>query len=186
MWFCNPVRFPVALVALRNLFAGGLMLGLAACTVEPLNGSFANNSDGSLSRTSTHALLASATVDQVSTRVAQQVRNKLLFALNGGNPVSGGTYRIRLDVRSVETKLLIGRDNLAPTAAQAVLYTAYDLIDTRTGKIITSGKRRVFASYDRTPQSFSNERAFRDAENRAAAETAQQIRLALAQAVAGR
>lgn len=185
MWLYNPIKAWVSNRCLRTVAAAILCSGLAACTVEPLNGSIAQNSDGSSSNSTTNALLASAAVDPVQTRVAQQVRNKLLFALNGGNPVSGGTYAIKLKITAAETKLLIGRDSLAPTAAQAVLYGKYELRNIQTGKIVTTGKRRTFASFDRTPQSFANERAYRDAQNRAAAEMAQQIRLALLQAIAG-
>ena len=185
MLYCNPAKLPFAIRACRSVLAGILLAGIAGCTVEPLNRSLARQEVTASGSSTSHALLASAVVDPVSTRAGQQVRNKLLFALNGGNPASGGNYRIKLKVVTNEVTLLIAPASFAPTAAQAVMNVRYELIDTRTGKKVTVGNRRTFASFDKTTQSFANERAYRDAENRAAAEIAQQIRLALVQAVSG-
>ena len=51
----------------------------------------------------------------------------------------------------------------------------------KTGKRIAAGKRNVSASFDRPRQEFARLRAERDAENRAARELAELLRLAIAQ-----
>lgn len=57
----------------------------------------------------------------------------------------------------------------------------YVITDIRTGKSVARGQRSVTASYDRPRQEFANVRAERDAQNRAARELAELLRLAIAQ-----
>ena len=69
-------------------------------------------------------------------------------------------------------------------SAQATITVSYRLIDNATNKPISEGVRRAFASFDQTPQKYANERSARDAQNRAAKEVAQRLRLAIAKALA--
>ena len=179
MWLSKPS----ALCAVGiSIFA---TLGLSACTVEPLNG--ARNTTSSLSgqpSASVASILARTEVDAVTTRTAQQVRNHLLFAMNGGKLQPNGRYSVELKVTGRNSNLSITNSSLAPTSARITLLANYILRDKQTKRIIATGKRRTIAAYDRTNQSFANERAQRDAQNRAAKEAAQLIRLAVAQDIA--
>ena len=56
----------------------------------------------------------------------------------------------------------------------------YKLVDS-TGKLVSNGDRQFSASYDVPRQEFAAFRAQRDAENRAARELAELLRLAIAQ-----
>ncbi len=162
-----------------------LLFALSACTVEPLNSSRPDSRISLGAGTQTNkAVLASMTVDPVKTRVAQQVRNKLLFELSGGQTQPGGRYSVKLNVAVSERSLAVESDSLSPTAAQVAVTVDYVLTDKTNGRPIAGGKRRSVASFDKTPQSFANERAERDAQNRAAKDVARQLRLAIAQAVA--
>ncbi len=151
----------------------GAVLALVGCTVQPLAGSSANYAVAT-------PALRSIAVDEVGNRPAQRVRNALLFALHGGVTPTETRYRLGLDVTVVRSTLAITNSTLAPTASQLVLTTAYVLRDARTGAVVSSGQQRSVAAFDETSQSFADTRALRDAENRAASEAAQRIRLALA------
>lgn len=172
----------------RHLGIAAALIGvfaLSACTVEPLNASRSNSAlaSGSFNST-TSQILAATEVSPVNNRTAQQVRNRLLFLMNGGRQQPGGRYRVSLQVEEVTQRLSIQSSSLAPTSAQVRVRVDYNLIDKTTGKVVATGERQALAAYDRTPQSFSNQRSQRDAQNRAAREVAEQLRLAIAQNIA--
>lgn len=148
------------------------MLVLTGCQFQPLYG---NTGTGSQS-----GGLQNVSVSQVDSRVAQQVRNHLLFLLNGGNGTAEKSHEARIRV-SWDNKLLAALPNVLDATSGTVTVTvSYDLVDLSTGKAVASGTRKATASYDRTGQVFANERAERDAENRAAREAAESLRLAIA------
>lgn len=161
------------IVGLIKKLAGiSLVLILAACQFQPLHGSNSN--------TVTSGGLASVEVSQVNSRVAQQVRNHLLFLLNGGGPSVEKTHEAQIRV-TWSNKLLAAIPTVQDSTAGTVTVTvSYDLVENATGDIVTSGQRKADASYDRTGQVFANNRAVRDAENRAAKEAAEALRLAIA------
>jgi LPS-assembly lipoprotein len=163
----------------------GLLMFLGSCTVEPLNatrsGRLVQSADGT-SQT-VQSVMKAITVNPVNERVAQQVRNNLLFELNGGSQLPNGRYNVKMKVAAASRSLAIENDSLSPTSAQVAVTVDYELVDSSTGKPVSGGKRRAVASYDQTPQQFANERALRDAQNRAAKDVALQIRLAIAQAL---
>jgi len=177
MSYFSALRFSGLAVAIS---VSSSLLFLSACTVEPLN---ASRGTASLSST-TQNLLASTDVSPVRTRVGQQVRNALLFAMNGGQLQPGGPYSVDLSVSPTTSELLVQVDSLAPTAAQVSITARYNLVEQATGITKSTGTRTAVASYDKTSQSFANERAQRDAENRAAKDVAQQLRLSIAQSLA--
>ncbi len=163
----SPVRI------LRAALLGAALLALPACQYQPLYGpnSYASQSAETLS------LIG---VSDVETRVAQQVRNHLIFLLQGGAAAPQPTYDLKLRVVD-NGRLQAAAADVGDTTAGVVTVTAsYDLYDLATRTRIANGTRVASASYDRTGQSFANSRAVRDAENRAAREVAEQIRLALA------
>ena len=64
-----------------------------------------------------------------------------------------------------------------PTAGSVRLVGRYVLKDTETDKTAARGERSASAFFDRPPQLFAEDRAQRDAVNRAARELAEFIRL---------
>lgn len=146
---------------------------ISACQFQPLHG---DNSISSSNGTS----LSGVTVSEVNSRVGQQVRNHLLFILNGGFPPVQKTHEARLRITYSNRQLASIEDVRDSTSGTINVNVYYDLIDLSTGKIINSGTRQAEAAYDRTGQVFANTRAERDAENRAAKEAAEAIRLAIA------
>jgi LPS-assembly lipoprotein len=170
---------------LRRAALCGLVASVAlvsACTVRPLYSSAPLTAG---SQVGAAAELASISVKPVKTRYAQQVRNNLIFALGqgAGEPASP-SYSLDLGVTElVESAALvqIQTDEDEPTAGTVTLTSTYVLTDANTGTVIATGKRSVPSSFDKPRQEFASYRAQIDAENRAARELAEMLRLSVAQ-----
>ena len=155
---------------------------LSACQVRPLYGEAGARSGGD-------SRLAAVAVEEVATRDAQQVRNHLIFLINGGQAETAEPrWRVNLGISSATTGALARQvsttEDAAPTAATVTMTTLYVIADAGTGETVASGKRQVASSFDRPGQSFASARAQRDAEDRAARELAEQLRLAILQDLA--
>jgi len=162
------------LVFFRNIIMLALVTaGISACQFQPLHG---DNSVSSANGTQ----LSGVTVSQAYSRVGQQVRNHLLFLMNGGFAPAESTHEARIRVTFSNRQLASIEDVRDSTSGTINVSVYYDLVELSTGKIINSGTREAEAAYDRTGQVFANKRAERDAENRAAKEAAESIRLAIA------
>ncbi len=164
----------VALMAAAGLGA------VSGCTVQPLHGS-----PGSLTSVQNSAL-SQVSILPVNTRVEQQVRNHLIFLLGGGaGEPANAVYGLDIGVTSqtqssasVQPAAAVDRE---PTAGRVVMMSSYVLTDLSTGEVIAKGKRQASASFDRPRQEFAIVRAERDAQDRAARELAETLRLAVAQ-----
>jgi LPS-assembly lipoprotein len=165
------------------LFAAGL-LGIAACTVQPLY------SDGPVGNStvtgSIGTELSMVSVKPATTRVGQQVRNRLLFLFYGGKAEPAvPRYTLSMVVTSISeasANIQINEEN-EPTAAVETVRASYSLRDS-SGTVVATGNRQFAASYDVPRQEFAAYRAQIDAENRAARELAELLRLAIAQDLA--
>ncbi len=162
----------------RRTILVALAATLAGCTVQPLYG------PGPSGQAVTSAL-NSVFVEPVDTRVAQEIRNRLLFTLYGGGSgqPSGALYRMRLTVTTDENALGVTPVQTSPAYAVTVAAT-YEVTSAATGEIVLRATSRKSASYDRVNQVFANTRAKLDAETRAAVLVADDIQLALASAAA--
>jgi len=174
LWFNHSSR--------SALLAGLLAIaaaGMSGCTVQPLN---SVESSGSVAPSE----LSGVDISEVNTRIGQQVRNHLIFGLNGGGHPTGATHSLKLRVTTSTTDIAIVTTTTSPTASQVTVTTNYTLSENSSKETIATGVRQAIASFDRTNQSFANQRAQRDAENRAAKEVAEQLRLVIAATIAGR
>jgi LPS-assembly lipoprotein len=151
-------------------------LFLSACTVQPL---YAPAPNGAAVTTK----FAEIAIDTVDTRVAQVVRNQLIFDLDGGSEPTAAVYRMKLVVTSAESALGVTPIETAPAYSLTVSAT-YEVTSLATGQIVLRGTSRGTASFDRITQEYANTRARVDAENRAAALAADDIRIRLAAAAA--
>ena len=148
-----------------------------ACTVQPL---YAPSGPSAAVQ---NAALASIYVKPADDRVGQQVRNALIFLLNGGSgQPANPAYELELKVsRSNRGALVIQTPTDGePTASTVTVTTNYTLTDTVDETKISTRRARASASYDVSGQEFANTRAERDAENRAARDVAERIRALLA------
>lgn len=154
------------------------LLSAVGCSIEPLHKTAAITASSDF-----HGGLSSLSVAKVDNRVAQRVRNELLFSLHGGNPPTPSALEVELDVAIREQEHSVLTAVRGATAAHIELSVSYRLVDKSSGGsiIVAKGERQALAGYDLTPQNFANRRARYDAENRAAKAVAQLIRLALAQ-----
>lgn len=158
---------------LSKAFAIVSVLILAGCQFQPLYG---NRTAISQSGSG----LANVSVSQVNTRVAQQVRNHLIFLMHGNSSNAEKTHEARIRVSWVNKQLASIQGVRDSTSGNVTVTASYTLVDLATGKSVADGTRQSIASYDRTGQVFANERAERDAQNRAAKEAAESLRLAIA------
>lgn len=171
-----------------------LALGVAAmagagCTVRPLyadldpSTAYASGESAGIG-----AALREIAIPPVNTRPAQELRNELIFLLSGGQgqPASP-RYSLGLTVVVVEeasASIQVATDE-EPTASTITMTADYVLTDIATGQPLARGRRQVLAPYDVPRQEFAVLRARRDAEDRAARELANFLRLALADDLSG-
>lgn len=157
-------------------------ISLAGCQVQPLYGSGPAAADGTTAGVSDE--LAAIDIKPVTSRYAQEVRNRLTFLFTGGgartvSPLYSLDLGVTVLTESAAAVQVATEDE--PTAGTLTLISNYVLTDAATSERIGSGKRQITASYDIPRQEFAAQRAVRDAENRAARELAELLRLAIAQ-----
>jgi LPS-assembly lipoprotein len=167
-----------------RLLPACLLLAAAAaagCTVQPL---YSKPEASAYAPGGGLQALNSIGIKPVDTRAAQEVRNHLIFAFNGGagQPASP-RYEMTLKVASIKDDGLVTQvaDENMPSAGTVTLIAEYVVSDAATARPIASGRRQITANYDIPRQEFANVRAERDAENRAARELAELLKLAVAQ-----
>ena len=164
------------------LLAAALALTVASgCTVRPLYSSATSSVSGVAGE---DAGLGAIAINPVNTRYGQEVRNHLIFLFNGGAGQPGGAkYAMDLQVSSItQAAAVIQVDNEnRPTAGTLRMTGSYVVKDLVTGEIVVQGRREVSSSYDQPLQQFAALRARRDAENRAARELAELLKLDVAQ-----
>jgi LPS-assembly lipoprotein len=180
-WRTAARRVPASVIAL----AAAALLAVSACTVQPLYSAAPAPASGTVTG-SIGGDLSTIAIKPVGERVAQQVRNRLIFLFAGGKgQPATPRYTLDLSVTSISeptANIQINRQN-EPTAAILTTRATYRLTDA-TGKPFSQGNRQSQASYDVPRQEFAAVRARIDAENRSARELAELIRLAVAQDLA--
>ena len=111
------------------------------------------------------------------------------FFLFGGGAGEPANPKYVLEFTAASGELTVAKVQLPlendgrPSAGSVVLFGNYTLKDAMTGEIITRGTRNITAAFDRPRQEYAVARAKRDAENRAARELAEFIRLQIAQKI---
>lgn len=184
MWLPDPLALRCGALALGLLVAASVLSG---CTVRPLYARNDMAGTGLNGDAANAAGLSDIGVAPVTSLDALAVRNQLIFLLNGGaGQPANPRYTVRLNILTIAqaaASIQIATDERA-TAAQVVMTSRYIVIDNQTGKPVATGRREMVSSYDVPRQEFAALRARRDAENRAARELAELLRLALAQDLA--
>ena len=171
---------PFRRIALATMLAA--LAGVAGCTVQPLYG---DTTSAIGTQAAASSRLAMVEVKPATDRVGQEVRNHLIFLLAGGKgQPANPAYQLQLDTtasRSSATTVETRTTLLEPTSGVVTVRGRYRLTEARTGKVISAGTRAVQAPLDLPAQEFAALRAERDAENRAARELAELLRLVIAQ-----
>jgi LPS-assembly lipoprotein len=115
-------------------------------------------------------------------RIQVEIRNQLAFKLYGTATGMPPTHRLVLRFTSNRSSLMIDQATGLPTSENYGIDAQYNLIDLATNKSVMTGTTFSRVSYDIPGQlqRFARSRAFRDAEDRAANEIAENIQTRLA------
>lgn len=115
-------------------------------------------------------------------RIAVAVRNDLVFQTTGGDTPAPPKYRLKINLSSSQLSVIVDIQTNRPDVTNEALNASYELVDIKTGKVVVRDQAFARVSYDipGEEQRFAAGRALRDAENRAAALIASNIRTRLA------
>lgn len=162
--------------SLKLAAAGALLAAVAAlssgCGWQPLYGPTASGADMT-------EVMRSVDISNVPGRVGQRVRNELIFKAQGGGGQLSSKYRLEVAVR--ESLMQTMATTTGSTQGQIYqLYSEYRLVRLEDNKVVMEGHSNARAAYDKAPSVFADQRARRDAEDRAATTIAEAIRTRLA------
>ena len=115
-------------------------------------------------------------------RIGVEIRNALAFKLYGSAPGTTPTHRLELRLQTSRSSLIIDPATALPSSENYGIDAQYNLIDNATNKSVMTGTTFSRVTYDIPGQlqRFARARAFRDAEDRAAQEIAENIQTRLA------
>ncbi|WP_029584667.1 LPS assembly lipoprotein LptE [Bradyrhizobium sp. URHD0069] len=115
-------------------------------------------------------------------RIGVEIRNALAFKLYGTATGVPPTHRLVLRFYTSRSSLMIDPNTALPTGENVGIDAQYNLIEIASNKSVMTGSTFARVSYDipGSYQRFSRSRAFRDAEDRAAQEIAENIQTRLA------
>jgi LPS-assembly lipoprotein len=115
-------------------------------------------------------------------RLGVEIRNALAFKLYGNATGMPPTHRLEIRFSTNRSSLLTDPNTALPTSENYIINAQFNLIDVATNKSVMTGSTFSRVTYDipGSYQRFSRERAFRDAEDRACQEVAQNIQTRLA------
>ncbi|MDM9624481.1 LPS assembly lipoprotein LptE [Rhizobium sp. S152] len=139
-------------------------IALASCQVRPLY----SESSGVAGK------LASVSFSDATTRIEQEVRNRLIFlASRGAGEPAQADYKVEFSARSDVIGTLLVESSDTSQAGRATVSIDYTLKSNKDGHVIKAGNRYATALVDFSRQEFAKQRAIRDAENRAARQAAE-------------
>jgi LPS-assembly lipoprotein len=115
-------------------------------------------------------------------RIQVEVRNALAFKLYGNATGMPPTHRLVLRFTTNRSSLIIDPNTGLPSSENYGIDAQYNLIEIASNKSVMTGTTFSRVSYDSpgSYQRFARSRAFRDAEDRAAQEIAENIQTRLA------
>lgn len=115
-------------------------------------------------------------------RIANEVRNDLIFDLQGGSGGPLPTHQLRINLSTSNQQVIVDITTARADVRQYGIDATYTLIEKATGKPVVTGQTFARVSYDNPGQAqrFANARGQRDAENRAAKQISENIKARLA------
>lgn len=123
--------------------------------------------------------LSAIKVEPISDRMGHYLANELAFAFSGSGLGGAPKYRLHVNLNQKVQTPVIDTVSGRASAASFMVDAEYRLRPISSDNTIASGVAFTLISYDRTSQRYSNMRAGRDAELKAARALAEQIRLKL-------
>lgn len=155
--------------------ATALALALAGCTASPLY------APSAVTGVPLQAEFAAIAIPEVGDRVGQEVRNQLILAFTGGGEPAPPRYELTLGVSARPSSTISPRTQ---TLRLIQVSATWRLTDIGTGALLAGGTAEATGTYASSNQGFADLRAQRDAEDRAAREAAEEIRLRVGAAIA--
>jgi len=159
---------------------------LAALTAGCFHPMYAEHTDGTPGLRDKLAGIEIPPVDKANAsreaRVQVEIRNALAFKLYGNATGMPPTHRLVLKFTSSRSSLMVDTNTGLPTSENYGIDAQYNLIEIATNKSVMTGTTFSRVSYDMpgSYQRFARSRAYRDAEDRAAQEIAENIQTRLA------
>jgi len=166
-----------------RLLAVVAMAALTAGCFQPM---YAAHSDGTPGLRATLMGVEVPPVDKPNgspeARIGVEVRNALAFKLYGNATGMPPTHRLVIRFSTGRSSLIIDQNTGLPTTENFGVDAQFNLIDIATNKSVMTGTTFSRVSYDMpgSYQRFSRQRAFHDAEDRAAQQIAENIQTRLA------
>ncbi|MGX9390871.1 LPS assembly lipoprotein LptE [Nitrobacteraceae bacterium UC4446_H13] len=110
-------------------------------------------------------------------RLGVEIRNALAFKLYGNATGLPPTHRLEMKLYSGRSSLILDPATALPSIESYNLNASYKLVEIASGKTVMTGSTFSRVSYDvpGSYQRFARARAFRDAEDRAAQEIADNL-----------
>src|SRR6195256_2594036 len=159
---------------------------LAALTAGCFQPMYAEHSDGSPGLREKLMGVEVPPVDKPNAsreaRLGVEIRNALAFKLYGNATGMAPTHRLVLRFTPTLSSLIIDPNTALPSSENYGIDAQYNLIEIASNKSVMTGTTFSRVSYDMpgSYQRFARSRAFRDAEDRAAQEIAENIQTRLA------
>lgn len=160
--------------------------GLAALTAGCFQPMYAEHADGSPALRDKLLTVDIPPVDKPNAsreaRVGVAIRNALAFKLYGNATGVAPLYHLVLRFQTSRSSLIISQATGLPTSENYGIDAQFNLVEIATDKSVMTGTTFSRVSYDMpgSYQRFARERAFRDAEDRAAQEIADNIQTRIA------
>jgi len=180
MWWCER-RTAVRVMRLAVVLAAA---SLTAGCFEPLYGSRPSVNAESVRDKLAEVDIAPIPVRQGTpeSRLAVAMHNALQFDFNGGAGASAPTHRLLVNLKETQVSVMVDITSGRPSAQVDGVTATYQLVEIATGKVVL--KDSTFAHVDTdiagSEQRFAQQRAQRDAEDRAIQLAAEAIRNRLA------
>ena len=166
-----------------RLLAVAALAGLTAGCFQPM---YAERGDGSPALREKLMGVELPPVDKPNAsreaRIGVEIRNALAFKLYGNATGMPPTHRLVLRFNTTRSSLMIDPTTALPSSENYGIDAQYNLIEIASNKSVMTGSTFSRVSYDMpgSYQRFARARAFRDAEDRAAQEIAENIQTRLA------
>jgi LPS-assembly lipoprotein len=128
--------------------------------------------------------LAQVETAPIPGRVGQRIRNEMIFQSTGGGNAQPPAYRLEVAIREGTTSTLVRSDG----DAQSRIYSidaSFQLIRLADKAVVLKGNSHGQAAYERFTSIYSNVRAQKDAEDRAAKSVGEELKSRLAAYLSG-
>ena len=168
-----------------KLIAAAVMIGaltpvLAACGTNGFKPLHANGAFGA----NVSEKMASVDIAPIPGRVGQRIRNELIYQTTGGGKKAEPVYRLEIAIRESVTSTHVQQTGESRNQVYN-LDASFRLVSIRDSQLLLSGQSSGRAGFERFESIFSNVRARRDAENRAATTVGKEMKTRIESFLAG-